>query len=94
MSSMPYRRFIAWAAPAAVIWAVAYVSIGTFAGAAFRTLLVSGMHYAGYVLAGLVIVFFFVVWIVKRRLARTEGPEADADGDGRIDLDVRDDEPV
>ena len=32
MSTMSYRRFIAWTAPACVIWAVAYVTVGSVVG--------------------------------------------------------------
>ncbi len=94
MTTMPYRRFIAWATPAAVLWATAYVSAGTFAGVAFRDLLVRGLHYAGYVFAGLIVLFFIAVWLVKRRLARSEEAALAETGDGRMDGDVRDDEPV
>lgn len=93
MSSMPYRRFISWAAPAAVIWATAYVSAGTFAGVAFRELLVNGLHYAGYAFAGAILVFFVIVWIVKRRLSKVEEEAIQEDG-GRMGGDVRDDEAV
>jgi len=97
MSAMRYRRFIAWAAPAAVIWALAYVTAGAVAGIAFRQLLVDNLHYAGYVFAGAIVLFFVVVWLVKRRLAKSEEAdstvEADA-ADGRMGLDVRDDESV
>jgi len=85
MSPMPYRRFIAWAAPASIIWAIAYVSAGAFAGIAFRELLVDNLHYAGYVFAGLIVAFFVIVWLVKRRLTKAGG---------RMGLDVRDDESV
>lgn len=99
MSPMPYRRFIAWAAPAAVIWAGAYVTAGTFAGIAFRELLVNNLHYAGYVFAGAITAFFVIVWLVKRRLSRAEAPEVleaepAAPSDGSMDPDVRDDESV
>jgi membrane protein DedA with SNARE-associated domain len=92
MSKMPYRKFITWAAPAAAIWAAAYVTAGTFAGAAFRDLLINGLHYAGYVFAGLIVVFFIAAWLIKRRLTRAE--DAVIDGGGRMDDDVQDDEPV
>lgn len=99
MSTMRYRRFMLWATPAAIIWGVAYVTAGTFAGIAFRELLVNNLHYAGYVFAGLIALFFVIVWLVKRRLSKTEGPDAveGSDSDptgGRIDVDVRDDESV
>ena len=86
MSTMPYRRFLAWASPAAFVWASAYVSAGTFAGAAFRELVLSGLHWAGYAFVGLVAVFVLAVWLAKRRITRS--------ADATIDADVRDDEPV
>ena len=99
MSPMPYRRFIAWATPASIIWGIAYVTAGSFAGIAFRELLVNGLHYAGYVFAGLIVVFFLIVWLVKRRLARSEDPDpvnatAAAPTGDRMGVDVRDDESV
>ncbi|MBU4464207.1 MAG: DedA family protein, partial [Actinobacteria bacterium] len=36
MSTMSYRRFMAWTVPATVIWTFAYVSVGTFAAGSFR----------------------------------------------------------
>lgn len=99
MSPMRYRRFIAWAAPAAVVWAIAYVTAGAFAGMAFRELLVNNLHYAGYVFAGAIIMFFVIAWLVKRRLSKAEAlapllaPVTSPD-DGKMDPDVRDDEPV
>jgi len=99
MSPMRYRRFMLWATPAAVIWGIAYVTAGTFAGIAFRELLVNNLHYAGYVFAAAITLFFVIVWIVKRRLSKTEATEvsdplAPAPGDGSMVPDVRDDESV
>lgn len=93
MSTMPYRRFIAWAAPAALIWASAYVSAGTFAGVAFRDLLISGLHWAGYVFVTVIVAFVVAVWLVKRRLSRATAADEPLPH-AKIDVDVRDDDGV
>lgn len=69
MSLMRYRTFIAWTLPATTIWTLAYVSVGTFAAGTFRELL-DRLHFAGYIFAGILVVFVVVVWLVKRRLER------------------------
>jgi len=69
MSPMRYRTFIAWTLPATTIWTLAYVSVGAFAAGTFRELL-DRLHYAGYIFAGIIVVFAVVVWLVKRRLER------------------------
>jgi len=69
MSPMRFRRFIAWAAPAAIIWAFAYVSVGVVAAESFRAM-VDQLHYAGYIFAGAIVVFGLVVLLVKRIIAR------------------------
>jgi len=71
MSPMRYRRFLAWAAPAAVIWAFAYVSVGVVAAESFRAM-VDQLHYAGYIFAGAIVVFALIVLIVKRFVSRGE----------------------
>jgi len=86
MSPMPYRRFLAWAAPAAVIWATMYVAAGVVAGAAFRELVLSGLHWAGYGFAAAIVVSFLAFWLVRRRLARIEARADETIGsDGRPD---------
>lgn len=79
MSSMTYARFIRWAAPAAVLWTSAYATAGALAGAAFRSLLVDRLHWAGYVFAAVIVVFFVAVVLVKRRLDRAVPGERDED---------------
>jgi len=69
MSPMRYRTFTAWTLPATTIWTLAYVSVGAFAAGTFRELL-DRLHYAGYIFAGIIVVFAVVVWLVKRRLER------------------------
>jgi membrane-associated protein len=81
MSTMSYRRFIAWTAPACVIWTTAYVSVGTFAAGSFRDLL-DRLHYAGYIFAGILILFAVATLIVKKLLERSEERHMDHPGDG------------
>ncbi|MCU1406103.1 MAG: DedA family protein [Glaciihabitans sp.] len=71
MSNMPYRRFMKWTVPASVIWAFAYVSVGSLAGGSYRELSDS-LHSAGYVFVGIIAAFLVVVLGVKKLLGRTE----------------------
>jgi membrane-associated protein len=73
-SDVPYRRFIAWTAPACTLWALIYVSVGTAAGSSYRAL--SGtMHFASWVLLGVFVVFLVAVAVSKRLLHRFERRE-------------------
>lgn len=69
MSPMSYRRFISWTIPASAIWAIAYVSVGTFAAGSFRELL-NRAHYAGYIFIGIIVVFLVVAFVAKKVLER------------------------
>ena len=91
MSTMRYRRFIAWTVPACVIWAFAYVTVGWLAAGSYRELSRS-LHWAGYVFVGIIAAFLLVVWGVKKLLVRSEakhmaaideiGRPDEVDGDG------------
>ena len=70
MSTMSYRKFLAWTIPATTIWTFAYVSAGTFAAGSFRDLL-DRLHYAGYIFVGIIAVFLIIVFVVKRLLERS-----------------------
>ncbi len=91
MSAMRYRRFILWATPAALIWALAYISVGTFAAVWFRAN-VDSLKWAGYAFAAAVIVFALVAWLIRRRLDRLHGaqdPAGSSAVDARMDDDVQ-----
>ncbi|MDR5700748.1 DedA family protein [Agromyces aerolatus] len=104
MSTMRYRRFIAWTLPACVIWAFAYATVGWLAAGSYRELS-RELHWAGYVFVGIIAVFLLVVWGIKKLLVRlearhmaleepvpastTEGPDAEA-SDPSIDATARD----
>lgn len=81
MSNMGYRRFLAWTAPACVIWATAYVTFGSLAALSYREL-ASTLHYAGYLFVGAIVVFAVIVLVVKKLLERSESRHWDRPGDG------------
>ena len=68
---MRYRRFLAWTAPACVIWATAYVTFGTLAAGSYRQL-ASTLHIAGYLFIGAVVLFFVAALVVRKLLERSE----------------------
>ena len=71
LSTMRYRRFIAWTLPACLIWAFAYVSVGSLAAQGYRD--VAGtLKWAGYLFVAIIIVFIGVVYLVKKLIARHE----------------------
>jgi membrane protein DedA with SNARE-associated domain len=84
MSTMSYRRFIAWTLPACAIWAFAYVSVGTFAAGSFEAL-INQLHYAGYLFVGIVAVFAVGVVVAKKVIERNERRHMSAPGDGDVD---------
>lgn len=72
MSEYSYRRFLAWTAPACLIWAAAYVTITSLAAGSFRDL-VDQVHFAGYVFVGIIVAFLLLVFVGKKLLTRWEG---------------------
>ena len=77
MSPMRYRTFMAWTAPACVIWAFAYVSVGSLAAGGYRELS-QELHWAGYVFVAVIAVFVAAVVVVKKVLQRRESAHMDA----------------
>ncbi|MGW9629937.1 DedA family protein [Agromyces sp. NPDC055520] len=71
MSTMRYRRFMAWTVPACVIWAFAYVTVGWLAAGSYRELS-RGLHWAGYLFVGVIALFLAAAWGVKKLLVHTE----------------------
>ncbi|WP_022893323.1 DedA family protein [Agromyces subbeticus] len=103
MSTMRYRRFIAWTVPACVIWAFAYVTVGWLAAGSYRELS-RELHWAGYVFVGVIAVFLLAAWGVKKLLVRSEakhmapvapaaahddGPDAAASDPSNLDVEPR-----
>ena len=81
MSTMRYRKFMAWTVPACVIWAFAYVSVGALAAGSYRQL-ADQLHYAGYIFVGIIAVFAIAVLVVKKVLTRSEERHMNRPGDG------------
>jgi membrane-associated protein len=71
MSTMRYRKFLGWTAPACILWAVAYVSVGWLAAGSYRQLSTQ-LHFAGYLFAGMIAAFLVIVILVKKRITRVE----------------------
>ncbi|WP_108251129.1 DedA family protein [Planctomonas deserti] len=71
MSGMRYRQFLAWTAPACVLWAFAYVSVGSAAAGSYRELS-DQLHYAGYIFVGIVVAFVLLIVVVKKVLSHFE----------------------
>lgn len=88
MSAMSYRRFIAWTAPACVIWAAAYVTVGWVVAGSFRALQ-EQLHFAGYLFVAAVALFAIAVLVVKKLIERSQARHWDRPGDG--DANTRED---
>ena len=71
MSTMRYRKFIAWTLPACIIWAFSYVTVGWLAADGYRELS-RELHWAGYAFVAVIVLFLVVVWAVKKVLVRVE----------------------
>ncbi|WP_424449513.1 DedA family protein [Microbacterium arborescens] len=71
MSGFSYRRFIAWTAPACIIWTSLYVGVVVAAAKTYREISDS-IHYAGYLFVGVIAVFLLAAYIVKRLISRGE----------------------
>ena len=72
-SRYPYGRFMAWTAPACLVWALLYVSVGTVAGSSYRSFLGS-VHGIGWIVLAGVAVFLIAIALGKRLLHRAERP--------------------
>jgi membrane protein DedA with SNARE-associated domain len=81
MSTMRYRKFIAWTAPACAIWAAAYVTVGWIVAGSFRALQ-DRLHFAGYLLVAAILVFGGAVLLIKKLIERREARHWDHPGDG------------
>ncbi|WP_354575899.1 DedA family protein [Frigoribacterium sp. UYMn621] len=71
MSTMSYRKFLAWTAPACILWAGAYVSVGWLAAGSYRQL-ATQLHFAGFLFAGIIAAFLVLVLVVKKAVTRVE----------------------
>jgi membrane-associated protein len=78
MTQWSYRRFMAWTAPACLLWATAYVTVGTLAAGGYRQLSAQ-LHWAGYLFGAVVILFFVSVLLIRRAVERREARHWEAD---------------
>ncbi|MGJ0388514.1 DedA family protein [Microbacterium sp. CGR1] len=88
MSHYSYRRFLAWTAPACLIWATAYVSVTSLAAGSFDEL-ADRVHYAGYIFVGVIALFLLAVFVAKKVLSRLEARHLDISDTGDA-TDVKD----
>lgn len=91
MSTMRYRKFILWTAPACLIWALAYAAVGWVAAGTYREL-AGRLQYAGYLFAGIILVFVLIVFAIKKLLERSQRRHMELPGDG--DATTRENPPV
>ena len=71
MSTMRYRRFMAWTVPACILWAFAYVSVGAAAAGSYREM-ADRLHYAGYIFVGIIVGFALLTLVGKKLLTKLE----------------------
>jgi len=71
MSGYRYRRFLAWTAPACVLWASMYVTVVSIAAHTYRDA-ADTVHIAGYIFIGVIVAFLLLVVASKKLLERIE----------------------
>lgn len=79
MAEFRYRRFLAWTAPACIVWASAYVTVGMLAGASYRELS-RQLTWAGVLFAAVLALFLGMAFLVRRAIHRREARHLDAAG--------------
>ncbi|MDD7943732.1 DedA family protein [Microbacterium sp. NE2HP2] len=91
MSGFSYRRFIAWTAPACVIWTSLYVGVVAAAAKTYREVS-DNIQYAGYLFVGVIVVFLLLAYLVKRLISRREARHLRLEEEKirRADGDVKD----
>ncbi|MBX3068030.1 MAG: DedA family protein [Cryobacterium sp.] len=81
MSTMRYRKFIAWTLPACAIWAAAYSAVGWLAASTYRELS-NQLHYAGYIFVAIILSFLFLVFLGRKILTKSQERQMILPGDG------------
>lgn len=71
MGRMRYRTFLAWTAPACVLWTLLYVTVGWQAADTFKEVS-KELHSAGFIFVGAVVLFGLLVWGAKKLILRAE----------------------
>jgi membrane protein DedA with SNARE-associated domain len=77
-SAMRYRTFIAWTAPACLVWATAYISVGAFAAGSYRQL-EGQLKWAGLIFVGIIAIALVVIFLIRKALERSEARHMDPD---------------
>lgn len=78
MSALRYRTFMLWLTPACIIWAFAYVSVGSAAAEGYRSI-AGQLDFAALIFVGVIIGFWLLVFAVKKVLDRYVGQYADGE---------------
>ena len=81
MSTLRYRTFMLWLTPACIIWAFAYVTVGTLAADGYRSI-AGQLDYAAFIFVGIIAGFWLLVFAIKKLLDRYVNRLADHHGDG------------
>ncbi len=88
MSTLRYRTFMLWLTPACIVWAFAYVTVGSVAAEGYRSI-AEQLDSAALIFVAAILGFWLLVFGVKKVLDRYVGRYADHPGDG--DAATRDD---
>lgn len=78
MTGYPYRRFLAWTAPACVLWATLYIGVSAAAAGTYREL-ADRLHFAGYLFVGVIAVFLLAALAGRRLLQFLERRHLDGE---------------
>ena len=71
MGRYRYRRFLAWTAPACIVWAVLYVLVASVAAGSYRGV-ADRVHFAGYIFVGAIVAFLLLMVVGRKLLERAE----------------------
>jgi membrane-associated protein len=66
----------AWTVPACAIWAVTYISVGSFAAGSYRQL-EGQLRWAGLIFVGIILVALVIIFLIRRALERAEARHMD-----------------
>jgi membrane-associated protein len=75
-SAMRYRVFIAWTAPACLVWAATYISVGAFAAGSYRKL-EGQLQWAGLIFVGIIVVALVIIFVIRKLIERSESRHMD-----------------
>lgn len=78
MSALRYRTFMLWLTPACIIWAFAYVSVGSAAAEGYRSI-ADQLDSAALIFVAVIIGFWLLVFAVKKLLDRYVGQYSDGE---------------